>query len=138
MSQAGSSLLVIGILLALAGYTIFVPPQPMEELPYRLVLPFVLIACAFTILDNLRMRTHMAELIGAIKGAVAQGRAGRAPTPEQKGQAIQILLETLNTQDETARKTAFKQLAVLTGADFGEDVAAWRGWWKDNKSEYGQ
>ena len=138
MAQAGSSLLVIGILLALAGYTIFVPPEPMTELPHRLVLPFVLIASAFTILDNLRMRTHMAELIGAIKGAVAQGRSGHAPTKEQKAQAIQILLETLNTtKDETARKTAFKQLAVLTGADFGEDVRAWRGWWDDNKSSFG-
>ena len=97
-----------------------------------------LIASAFTILDNLRMRTHMAELIGAIKGAVAQGRSGRAPTPAQKGEAIEILLQTLDARDEEARKTAFKQLAVLSGADFGEDADAWRGWWKDNKSHFGK
>lgn len=132
---------MIGVLLALAGYTIFVPPEPMSELPHRLILPFVLIASAFTILDNLRMRTHMAELIGAIKGAVAQGRAGRggsAPTPEQKGEAIEILIHTLDARDEAARKTAFKQLAVLSGADFGEDAKAWRGWWNDNKSQFGK
>jgi len=136
MSQAGSSLLVIGILLALAGYTIFVPPETMTELPHRLVLPFVLIACAFTILDNLRMRTHMAELVGAIRGAL--GRAGKAPTPEAKGEAISILMGSLKSDDAKIRRTASQQLAILTGADFGEDAKSWQGWWEDNKSRFGK
>ncbi|MHC4955287.1 MAG: hypothetical protein ACYTGZ_15645 [Planctomycetota bacterium] len=135
MSQASASLLVIGILLALAGYSIFVPPAGMEDLPHRIMLPFVLIACAFTILDNLRMRTHMAELIGAIRHAV--GRSGKAPTAEAKGKAIPILLKTLGAGDANARATAARQLAALTGADFGEDAEAWSDWWAENKSRFG-
>ena len=134
MPHAASSLLVICVLLGLAGYTIFEPPESFADLPYRLILPFVLFASAFTILDNLRMRTHMTELIGAIRGAL--GRAGKAPTPEAMGEAIEILLKSLKVADPNVRKTAANQLASLTGANFGEDVDGWNHWWSENKSRF--
>ncbi len=135
MKQATSSLLVMAVLLGLAGYTIFVPPVGMEDLPYRVILPFVLIACGFTILDNFRMRAHMTELIGAVR---AVGRAGNAPSPEQRGEAIVILLKALRGGDEKARQTAATQLAVLTGANFGDDIDGWDHWWSQNKSSFGK
>ena len=135
MKQATSSLLVMAVLLGLAGYTMFVPPIGMKELPYRVILPFVLIACGFTILDNFRMRGHMAELIGAVR---AVGRAGNAPSPEQRGEAIVILLKALRGGDGKARQTAAAQLAVLTGANFGDDIDGWDHWWTQNRSRFGK
>jgi ABC-type dipeptide/oligopeptide/nickel transport system permease component len=70
MSQATASFLVVLVLFVLAVYTGIAPPAGFEELPYRIILPFVLIAVGFVQLENLRMRAHMAELIGAIRTAV--------------------------------------------------------------------
>ena len=49
-----------------------------------------------------------------------------------------ILINTLDVEDAKARSTAFKQLAVLSDADFGEDADAWRDWWAQNKSRFGK
>ncbi|MEM8882950.1 MAG: hypothetical protein AAGD14_02680 [Planctomycetota bacterium] len=139
MSQSLASLLVVLVLFILAVYVGISPPEGFQEFPYRIILPFVLVAVGFVQLENQRMRVHMAELIGAIKAAVGQARAQQGavqPTPEQRAEAIEILLKSLNSQDATARATAAKQLAKLTGVDHGEDAVAWARWWSENESQF--
>jgi len=139
MSQGNATLLVILVLFVLAIWTIVAPPAGFEELPYRIILPFTLVAVCFGQLENLRTRAHMGELIGAIRTAVGQSRgSGRPePSPKQKGEAIQILLGSLSADDAQVRRTAAQQLAALTGEDLGDDAGAWKAWWKRNKGRFG-
>ena len=138
MNQATASFLVVLVLFVLADYVGIAPPAGFEELPHRIILPFVLIAVGFVQLENLRMRAHMAELIGAIRTAVGQSKAGRSePSPEMKGEAIRILLGSLKSGNEKVRETSARQLKQLTGEDFGDDAAAWERWWKANERSFG-
>ena len=137
MSQTAASVLVVFVLFGLAVYVGIYPPEGFQELPYRIIFPFVLIAVGFVQLENLRMRTHMAELVGAIRTAVGRAQGGRTePTPEVKGEAIRILMGSLKSDDPKVRQTAAAQLAQLTGQNFGEDVVSWERWWKANRSNY--
>jgi hypothetical protein len=138
MSQAIASTLVVLTLFGLAIFCGIAPPQGFEELPYRIIFPFVLIAVGFVQLENVRMRAHMRELIGALKTAVGRTQANRgvAPTTQEKGKAIQILLDSLGAADETVRQTAARQLTSLTGEDFGTDSAAWKRWWLANRAQF--
>jgi hypothetical protein len=138
MSQAVASTLVVLVLFGLAIYCGIAPPEGFQELPYRIILPFIIIAVGFVQLENVRMRTHMAELIGALKVAVGRSQASRgvAPTPAEKGKAIVILLESIGSDDASARETAARQLTALTGVDHGTDSAAWKRWWLANRAKF--
>jgi hypothetical protein len=138
MGQATASTLVVLVLFSLAIYCGIAPPVGFEELPYRIILPFVIVAVGFVQLENVRMRTHMKELIGALQAAVGQTKARRGVTPTQaeKGKAITILLDSLGSSDSTVRRTAARQLTALTGANFGDDSAAWKRWWLANRAEF--
>ena len=135
MSQAGASLLLILFMIALAIYLFAVPPPGFSDnFGYRICLPFVLIATAFSVLENLRTRTHMAQLVGAIRGLM--GKRGVEATPDVKAEAVDILLKSLRSDDVNVRKTAAVQLRNLTGQSFGEDVDAWETWWDKNRDGF--
>ena len=138
MRQATASALVVLVLFSLAIYCGFAPPAGFEELPYRIILPFLIVAVGFVQLENARMRVHMKELIGALQAAVGQTRAKRgiAPTPQEKGKAITILLDSLGSKDTSVRETAARQLKAITGEDFGNDSASWSRWWLANRAEF--
>ena len=87
MSNTGASLLLVVVLLVLAVYFVFEPPLGYEDAwAHRLAIPFVLVICAFGILENLRTRVHIQQLAGALRTLV--GRSGAEATPEVKGEAI--------------------------------------------------
>ena len=135
MSQAGASLLLVVVLFVFAVYLVFVPPEGFEEnLVHRAAIPFVLVATAYGVLENLRTRAHMGQLIGAIRGLL--GKA--PPSPQAKAEAIGILLQSLKTGSEQVRATASGQLRNLTGQDFGMDYQAWSDWWAANKGTFGK
>jgi hypothetical protein len=137
VSQASASLFLVVVLLVLAGYLVFVPPPGFEDnVAHHIALPLLMVAVAFGVLENLRTRTHIGQLIGAIRSLM--GKRGVEPTPEIKGEAIEILLRSLRNGDDSVRRTAAAQLKNLTGQDFGEDPEAWAGWWTKNKGEYGK
>jgi len=137
MSHAGASLVLIAGMFGLAGYFIFVPPPGFEEsIGHRLTIPFVLVACAYMVLENLRTRVHLAQLVGALRSLM--GRTGVPPTPEIKREAIEILLKSLRGGNQAAREAAVRQLGKLTGQDFGEDAKAWEEWWSANKADFGK
>ena len=94
MSQAGASLLLVVVLFVFAIYLVFWPPEGFEEnLVHRAAIPFVLVATAYGVLENLRTRAHMGQLIGAIRGLL-----GKAPaSPAVKAEAIAILLQSLKS-----------------------------------------
>lgn len=140
MSQAVASSLVVLVLFGLAIYCGIAPPEGFEELPYRIILPFVIVAVGFVQLENVRIRAHMAELIGALKVAVGRTQASRgvAPTPAEKGRAIAILLESLGSDDTSVRDTAARQLKALSGVDHGTDSAAWNRWWLAHRAQFEQ
>jgi len=137
LSHAGASLVLVAFMFGLAGYFIFVPPPGFDEsIGHRITIPFVLIACAYMVLENLRTRVHLAQLVGALRSLM--GRTGVPPTPEVKREAIGILLKSLRGGNQTAREAAARQLRKLTGQDFGEDANAWEEWWSANKAEFGK
>ena len=135
MSQAGASLLLIVFMFALAIYLFITPPEGFDEnFAYRLAMPFVLITSAYGVLENLRTRTHLGQLVGAIRGLM--GKRGVAPTAEVKAEAIDILLKSMRSEDANVRKTAAVQLRNLTGQKFGEDIESWESWWAENREEF--
>lgn len=137
LSHSGASLLLVALMFGLAGYFVFVPPPGFDEsIGHRITIPFVLVACAYMVLENLRTRIHIAQLVGALRSLM--GRTGKPPTPEVKREAIEILLKSLRSGNETAREAAARQLGKLTGQDFGEDSQAWDKWWSDNKVGFGE
>ena len=72
MSQAGASLLLVAVMFGLAVYLVIWPPPGFDEnLAYRASIPFVLIATAYGVLENLRTRAHMGQLIGALRVTAA-------------------------------------------------------------------
>lgn len=125
------------VMIVLGVYLFFVPPPGFEEnLAHRIVLPFVLVAGAFGVMENLRTRTHLGQLVGAIRSLM--GRRGVEPAPEVKGEAIEILIRSLKNSEGSVRQAAATQLHNLTGREFGEDLGAWEGWWSENKGEFGR
>jgi len=136
LSHSGASLLLVALMFGLAGYFVFVPPPGFgESIGHRITIPFILVACAYMVLENLRTRIHIAQLVGALRSLM--GRTGKPPTPEIKREAVEILLKSLRGGSETAREAAARQLKNLTGQDFGEDARAWEEWWSDNEADFG-
>ena len=137
ISHASTSLLLVALMFGLAGYFVFVPPPGFgESIAHRITIPFLLVACAYMVLENLRTRVHISQLVGALRSLM--GRTGTPPTPEVKREAIEILLKSLRGDNETARQAAARQLGNLTGRDFGEDAKAWEEWWAKNKADFGK
>ncbi|MHC4933933.1 MAG: hypothetical protein ACYTGV_17285 [Planctomycetota bacterium] len=135
MSQAGASILLVLAMFGLAVYLVFAPPPGFDEnMAYRLTLPFVLVATAFSVLENLRTRTHVGQLVGAIRGLL--GRAGVPADPKVKAEAVEILIRSLRSETESVRATAAKELRNLTGQQFGEEPARWESWWETHKDRF--
>ena len=136
MSNALSSLLAIVLLVGLAFYFVFVPPPGFEaSWGHRLAMPLVLVIAASTVLECLRMRTHISQLVGALRGLM--GKAGTPPTPEVRREAIDILVKSMRSANPGVRRTASVQLRNLTGQDLGETPEAWEGWWERNREGFG-
>jgi len=135
VSQAGASLVLVVILFGLAVYWAFSPPVGFQDgVLYRFTMPFVLIVVCFSVLENLRTRTHIAQLVGALRALM--GKSGRTATPEVTREAIDILLAAVRDGQPRARKTAAEQLRNLTGQDHGEDAEAWQRWWNANRETF--
>lgn len=136
MSQAASSLVLVVILFAMAVYLGFSPPEGFHRVIDRLVLPVLLFAGAMNILENMRTRAHIGQLVGALKSLVGKGGPGKTPTPEVKAEAVEILIGSLRSDKKTVRETALAQLRHLTGQDLGDDTEAWERWWAANKESF--
>jgi len=96
VSNTAATLILVAFMFVMAIYFVFVPPPGFEEnLLHRFSIPFLLVAGALTLFENLRMRAHMSKLVGALRGMM--GRAGVPPTPEIKREAVDILVEELLT-----------------------------------------
>jgi hypothetical protein len=135
VSNALSSLVVILLLILLAFYFVFVPPPGFEAWGHRLAIPLVLVVAAFTVFESLKMRTHISQLVGALRGLM--GRSGAPPTPEVKREAVEILVRSMRSANPGVRKTASVQLRNLTGQDLGESAEAWEAWWDRNREGFG-
>jgi len=79
---------------------------------------------------------EIAQLVGALRGLM--GRAGVPPSPQVKRDAVEILVKSLQTDDESVRRTAAAQLRQLTGADLGDTAAEWEEWWRKNRDTFGK
>ena len=86
-----------------------------------LCLQVVLIA-----LDSQRLQHHFKELVLAFRKFHQD--SGQGQDPEQRHQALSILIGALESPDADVRQTAAENLARLTGRAFGEDRAAWMRW----------
>jgi hypothetical protein len=135
LSQASASLILAVAMIGVAVYLLIVPPAGFEEnVVHRVALPFVFVAGALGVLENLRTRTHMGQLVGALRQIM--GRTGTPASPAVKAEAVEILLKSLKSDKDTVRKTAATQLSNLTGQDFGEDAEAWESWWSSHKERF--
>jgi len=135
VSNALASLLVMVLMIGLAFYFVVVPPPGFETWGHRLAIPLVLVVGAFTVFEALKMRTHVSQLVGALRGLM--GRTGAPPTPEGKREAIEILMRSMRSANPGVRKTASVQLRNLTGQDLGESAEAWEAWWERNREGFG-
>lgn len=135
MSNAGATLILVLVMFGLAIYFFFAPPPGFgEHFLYRLTIPFLFVASALSIFENLRTRMHMSQLLGALRQIM--GRSGVPATPEGKREAVEILLKSLRSDQPNVRDTAAKQLERLTGQRLGADADAWDRWWAQNKGDF--
>jgi hypothetical protein len=134
VSQTAAYLILVIAMLVTAVYLLIAPPPGLGEGFYRILLPWVFIALALIFFENVRTRAHISQLVGVMR--MLAGRAGRAPTPEVKAEAIEILIASLRTGSEEVRETAARQLHNLTGEDHGLDSAAWEAWWRANRERF--
>jgi hypothetical protein len=135
VSNVGATLLVIAVLLGLALYFVIVPPPGFEAIGHRLAMPLVLAVAALTMFESLKMRAHVAELVGALRGLL--GRKGGTPRAEVKKEAIEILVKSMRSENASVRHTARGQLRNLTGQDLGESAEDWERWWAVNREHFG-
>jgi len=133
VSRTLSSLILCVLMMVLAIYMFAFPPDGWRGFPLRLAMPFALMASALSVLENLRTRTHITQLVAAMMGKSGHTPSDVPPTPEVRGEAVEILLQSLKSEKEKVRKVAARQLENLTGKSFGEDVEAWERWWGENK-----
>ena len=136
MSRTSSALLLVLLMFGCAIYFLIKPPfQALDDSwVNRIIIPFLFISCALTVLDNLRTRIHMGQLVGALRSI--SGRAGIPPAPRVTGEAIEILIKALRTGNESTRTTALKQIKQITGADAGTTADEWETWYRANKSKF--
>jgi hypothetical protein len=79
--------------------------------------------------ESLRLHAMMSAVLKELiefknrRTAEMQGR----PT-DQKLEAARLLLPALGSTDAKIAQSARRNLQMLTGKDFGVDVAAWQGW----------
>ena len=124
-------------MISMAIYLFFYPPGGFgSSIVYRIAIPFLFMAAALGSLESMRTRAHISQLVGALR--TLMGRAGKEPAPEVKGQAVEILLESLRTGDANVRKMVVRQLESLTGQSLGDKPDRWDAWWKENRQRYGQ
>jgi hypothetical protein len=136
VSNALASLIAIVLLIGLAFYFVVAPPPGFEKSwGHRLAIPIVLVVSASTIFESLRMRTHIGQLVGALRGLM--GRSGVPATPEVKREAIDILVHSMRSANPGVRRTASAQLRNLTGQDLGESAEAWEEWWRSHRAGFG-
>jgi len=132
MSRTAAVLLLSLLLIGLAVYFLVKPPPGFgENLAHHLAIPFVLIATALGLVEGVRIRAHVGQLVGALRALT--GRSGKPVRPEVKAEAIAILIQSLRSENDGVRRTAAEQLAHLTGQSFGEDRARWEAWWRENR-----
>ena len=124
----------MAFLIGLAVYFLVFPPPGFEALGHRLAIPVVLLVGAFTIFESLRMRAHIAELVGALRGIM--GRARAPATPEVKREAIEILVKSMRSENPSVRQTAAAQLRQLTGENLGAEAGPWEAWWARNRDTF--
>lgn len=137
MSQSGASLILVLLLLGMALFLLISPPPGFEQaMLYRLALPFVLVVTAVGVVENLRTRSHMAQLIGAIRAQA--GKRGAPSSPEVVREAVEILIHSLRSAEGNVRETATRELRRLTGQEIGPDHEAWLLWWAANKERFGK
>jgi hypothetical protein len=135
VSNAGASLIVILFLIGLALYFAAVPPPGFQGFWHRVAIPIVLVVGAVTIWESLRMRAHMSELVGVLRGLM--GRSGKPPSAEVKREAIDILVKSMRSDNPSVRRTAYAQLRNLTGQELGDSAQAWEEWWGANRATFG-
>lgn len=136
MSRTAATLILVVLLIGLSFYWLIFPPQGFDtSWGHRLTVPIVLVSCALTLFESLRVRSHMAQLIGALRSMTPRATAANA-TPEVRREAVTLLLKTLRSDEERLRQTAYEQLKRLTGEDFGLEPPSWEAWWEQNRETF--
>lgn len=129
--------MLVAVLFGMALFLLVSPPPGFDEaLLYRLSLPCVLVATALGVLENLRTRTHMSELIGALRAQ--SGHRGVAPDPKVMREAVEILIASLKSPESHVRETAARELRKMTGQELGADFDLWNHWWNANRGSFGK
>jgi hypothetical protein len=124
-------------MISMAIYLFLYPPGKFgDSIVHRIAIPFLFMAAALSYLESMRTRAHIGQLVGAIR--TLMGRAGKEPAPEVKGQAVEILLQSLRSGEANVRKMVVQQLESLTGQSLGDDPDRWEAWWKENRRRFGQ
>jgi len=54
----------------------------------------------------------------------------------QERQAIDILVNAMESETDSVRQNARQHLLRLTGEDFGADASAWSDWWAANRATF--
>jgi hypothetical protein len=110
------------------------PNAPFLGMPVHRLLSWGLASTLFLIAslswEKNQLRVRNAELMEALN-QLLYGK-----DYSQQREAIEILLNALESKDATTRRTAHENLVRITGQNFAEDVRVWRAWWDANRATW--
>jgi hypothetical protein len=92
----------------------------------------VCVLCFYTamlIFERQRMEMRFGEVLGSFKQFYSDRSAGAGSVTSEKGlEAVRILVAALDSPEEEVRQTAYENLKLLTGNDFGLSLEGWSRW----------
>jgi hypothetical protein len=79
--------------------------------------------CASLALEKDQLRAHAAEMMESLHSLLF------GKSYKRDREAIEILLNTLESSDAAMSESAYAHLTRLTGQNFARDPSVWRSWW---------
>jgi hypothetical protein len=120
------------VLIALGLVVWFEPRVLGDRGVMRIAVGVLCFYMALLVIERQRMEVTFRDVLAAFQRFKAERLAetarGAEPSPQQKREAIAILIAALRADSASARQHALQNLQRLTGQDFGPDAAAWERW----------
>ncbi len=138
------------VLLFFAGWFLFYEGSMPEgtHIVSRIGIAILFLIAQILVGEVSTVRTHVGLLIGALRAvtggtpagaataAIAEQLGGGAPAVPDVQAAVDILIQSLDTDDAETRSKAHKHLQRITGESFPPDVAVWADWWAENRQGF--
>lgn len=126
--------LLLGLCLVAAAILDFFADFLAQEIGLQRVLAgalgFLFLYVAWLARGQARLRERLLDLMEEVL------RVFYGPDFRRERQAIDILVNAMESDSSSVRESSREHLIRLTGNDQGEDAVAWADWWDEHRSNF--